>query len=292
MDHLCFLNDIPPPPSPREHGIDASAHKDFTDYYLRHCGRGLDRLFETWWYTSQGLDCLLADPRLSALCIQAMKTRAEGTQSIAEGHVPELVAYPLGSSSPSLEAFVIWQLALMPRSLAHDSGSNARKTDLMLQELLPRIDIVESLLTGQYLAEERIPLPPKSSLEGRSDEEERKASEQSFWYNLGWFTALQSGPAELSGTDQIQKPLVAMRSMLAMLENRDVLYSIAIARSVNAQTHNSYAQNSNLNQKEEAKKLRIAQDFVQTEERRGTSQVIQRICSMALRSWSLEKHAQ
>ena len=289
MDNLCSLNDIPPPASLPEREISLSARNQTKDYYLRYCGPGLDRLFETWWYTSRGVDWLLTDPELSGLCMQAMAARKKATQPVTDGRMTEVTSYPGGSSSPSLEAYVIWQLALMPRSIAQDG----RKVDTLVQELLPRIDTIEYLLTGQDWEDALVPTSPKAS-ETRTEEETRIFNQRSFWHNLGRFASLQNGPMDAFTHERVQEALVAMRSILGMLENRDVLYSIAIARSVNGQARyqDPHGFHPNLDPEEEANKLRIAQDFVKTEERRGTNQVIQRICSMAIRSWSLETQAQ
>jgi len=40
---------------------------------------------------------------------------------------------------------------------------------------------------------------------------------------------------------------------------------------------------------DEVNKLMIAQRFVGSEDHAGTTQVMQRVCSMALRSWALQK---
>lgn len=290
MEHLCFLNDIPPPPTLLGQEIGISARNDVKDYYLRCCGPGLDRLFETWWYTSRGVECLLQDPRLSGLCMQGIKARKEASQPATEGQMAEITIYPAGSSSPSLEAYIIWQLALMPRMIAREDRPGGQKVDPMVRELLPRIDTIEALLTGQYPGDTQVPQSPHSS-DRCTEEESRKFNERSFWHNLGRFASLLNGPMDAFTENQAQEALVAMRSILAMLENRDVLYSIAIARSVNGQGRfqDLPGYHSRLDPEDESNKLRIAQDFVRTEERRGTNLVIQRFCSMALRSWNLEK---
>lgn len=39
----------------------------------------------------------------------------------------------------------------------------------------------------------------------------------------------------------------------------------------------------------EINKLKVAHHFVESEDQRGTNQVYQRICGMALRGWALQK---
>jgi hypothetical protein len=42
---------------------------------------------------------------------------------------------------------------------------------------------------------------------------------------------------------------------------------------------------------DEVNKLKVAHQFIEQEEQRGLSQVYQRICSMALRGWMLQKQS-
>jgi hypothetical protein len=77
------------------------------------------------------------------------------------------------------------------------------------------------------------------------------------------------------------------------MENRDVLYSMAIARYIGGRLieynppHRVQAQTDDPN--DDVKKLQVAHDFVSAEDKNGTTQVIQRVCGMAIRSWILQK---
>ena len=69
MDELYSLNDIPPPYETRNTSTTMSTtdHKNLADFYGFHYAPGLDRLFETTWYSSRGFAYLTADLTLQDL---------------------------------------------------------------------------------------------------------------------------------------------------------------------------------------------------------------------------------
>ena len=117
--------------------------------------------------------------------------------------------------------------------------------------------------------------------------------ETAFWYNLARFTAAHDGRSDPTAQGQVNDALAAMRRILSMLENRDVLYSIAVASHIGGRMlmfhsqHHLVASTADLD--DEINKMKVARDFVDAEDQKGTTQVIQRVCSMALRAWSLQK---
>ncbi|KAI7361886.1 hypothetical protein KC336_g21766 [Hortaea werneckii] len=84
-----------------------------------------------------------------------------------------------------------------------------------------------------------------------------------------------------------------MRGILGMLESRDVLYSIAIGRHVGGRMPDFHPARPSIattnDPADEVNKLKVAHAFVEAEAQKGTTQVIQRVCGMALRGWSLLK---
>lgn len=187
----------------------------------------------------------------------------------------------------------MWLLASMPRSAA--PNANGAGNDPMLLEVLPRVDTVENLLTGQFLEHSRIPPPPQQQPPSQPHQDSapaaQKYSEQAFWHNLGRFVSIRDDhPAAVK---DINDALAALRGILGMLENRDVLYSIAIGRHIGGRMLEFHPQRhlvaSTNDQNDDINKLKVAHQFVEGEDQRGTTQVIQRICSMAIRSWILAK---
>ena len=193
----------------------------------------------------------------------------------------------------SLEARLVWMLAAMPRSAV--SAGNVVGSDPMTQELLPRIDTVEYLLTGQFLDPSRVPPPPQQPSASETQQDQtaanQKYNERGFWHHLGRFVSLRDDtPGALKS---VNDALHDVRLILNMLENRDVLYSIAIARHIGGRMpefhpHRHLAATTN-DPADDINKLKVAHQFVEGEDQRGTTQVIQRVCSMALRSWILQK---
>ena len=231
---------------------------------MYHYAPGLDRLFETTFYTSESLAHLQSNPELQDFvyqCAEQFKTSAE------QPALPNQIR--------SLEARLVWHLA----TIARTSNSSP--------ELAVRVHTLENLLTGHFLDPSRIPTPPTPDL----PEDVYKA--KAFWHNLARFVAVRDDRPNATTHQQIQDSLGAMRAILGMMENRDVLYSIAIARHIGGRSaefhpHRQIIATSN-DGDDEINKLKVAHQFVEVEDQKGTSQVIQRICSMALRAWALQK---
>lgn len=190
-------------------------------------------------------------------------------------------------SAQSLEARLVWQLAAMPRSASRVSDVNGAATDQLTDDVLSRIDILEHLLTGQYLAVEKIPPPPSSNHHHHTEYNERH-----FWHQLATFVSVRDDSDEPRNEAAIDAALNAMRAILGMMENRDVLYSLAIARHIGgrvAEFHPRQQLGRPDHPNSEIHKLEVARHFVEVEDQKGTTQVIQRICGMAMRSWTLQK---
>lgn len=191
----------------------------------------------------------------------------------------------------SLEARLVWSFAVMPRTQHVQNASD----DPVLSELLSRLDTIEHLLTGRFLDFLRAPRSPIPGMESHPEQVQRN-NQQAFWYHLGKFTSLRDDQGDAHALDQISAELTNLRMILNVLESRDVLYSIAVMRHIGGRFPEWSPQNPHVplsnDPTDDLNKLHVAYDFVQTEDQRGTSQVIQRICSMALRSWILQTRAQ
>ncbi|KAF2211595.1 hypothetical protein CERZMDRAFT_98476 [Cercospora zeae-maydis SCOH1-5] len=282
VDDLCSLNDIPPKCNLREPAppVSPAAQQEVETFFKYHYAGGLDRLFETTWYSQQGPLHLQRDPTLQdfvSQCVEQFKAREDANSR----------------QTQSLEARLVWLLASMPRT--YHRMTNGAASDLAVQELLPRLDVVENLLTGQYLDPGRVIPPPQSQppMPPGSDSAaiNQKFNERSFWHHLARFVAIRDDTTNMQR--DIDDALVTMRNLLHMLENRDVLYSLAVARHFGGCMPEWHPQRhlvpSSNDPNDPVGKLRVAQQFVETEDQRGTTQVIQRICSMAIRSWILQK---
>ncbi|KAF2862704.1 hypothetical protein K470DRAFT_255627 [Piedraia hortae CBS 480.64] len=149
----------------------------------------------------------------------------------------------------ALESHLVWKLMILPRV-----------TMTPTLPLCMRIETIEHLLTGQLLPQNRIPpLPPLHA-----------DDEITFWNQLGCLTA---------STDlrRMADCLSILRKLLAQREHRDVLYSMAVVRHVSRLSGPG---------PEEIRKFRSAQELIQRQTAASCSQVIQRLCSMAMQSWA------
>lgn len=254
----------------------------FFDIQYAHA---LDNLFETNWYITRGFSALNEDPKLREFVVQCMEEMRSHAHKKAS---PPALA--------SLEARMIWSLAMMPRTQhmygAHDASSNS-----LVLELLPRLETVEHLLTGRYMDPSRLPSPPATVLDN-TIEASTKSSQQAFWYHLGRFTTLRDDQGDAQTLEQVASELSNIRLVLNVIEHRDVLYSIAVARHLGGRIIDWNPQNpqqlpmTNYSDDDDVSKLNVAHGFLQTEEQRGADKVVRRMCSMSLRAWSLQPRGQ
>ncbi|KAK4560457.1 hypothetical protein LTR86_005653 [Recurvomyces mirabilis] len=266
IDDLFSLNDTPPQYQKREAPppLSPPQQQELAEFYMYHYAPGLDRLLETTFYTSEGLAHLQSNPELQDFVYQC-----------AEQFKPSADHPAMPNQIRSLEARLVWHLVTMART----SGSSP--------ELAARVDTLENLLTGHFLDPSRIPQPPTSALP------EDVFKEKAFWRNLARFVAARDDRPDSNTHRQISDSFGAMRAILGMTENRDVLYSIAIARHIGGRSPDFHPQRhivaTSNDADDEINKLKVAHQFVEIEDQKGTTQVIQRVCSMALRAWALQK---
>ncbi|KAI7353076.1 hypothetical protein KC354_g11706, partial [Hortaea werneckii] len=274
MDDLFALNGVPPQFDRRERPMSLSEdqQREIADFYMFHYAPGLDRMLETDWYTKHGLGYLKATPAIhdfTLQCTEQFRSRAD------EPHIDNQLR--------SLEARLVWQLASLPRA---NLTANP--------DLCTRVDTLENLLTGQFLDSTRVPISPKPGIDAQ------KYNEQLFWHTLGRFVSTRDDRPPGATADNnpdalksITDSLAAMRGILGMLESRDVLYSIAIGRHVGGRMPDFHPARPLIattnDPADEVNKLKVAQAFVEAEGQKGTTQVIQRVCGMALRGWVLLK---
>ena len=273
MAELFALNDLQPQWQKREAPPPDFPFPEIEQFYRFHYAQGLDKLFETTWYIVHGWAHLQHDSALLDFvgqCSERMKSSNSADND----------------ATASLEARLVWQLAIMPRSALSSNQAYGAISDPLLSDLLPRIDTVENILTGQFLPLVQIPSPP--SLEHQSDA--RKHNEMHFWHQLGRIASIHDDTPDPAATRDINDALAAMRGVLGLMENRDVLYSLAIVRFIGGRVE-GYEPLTPLqrtgNVEAEVDKLETARAFVAVEGGKGMTQVIQRVCGMAMRGAGL-----
>lgn len=153
-----------------------------------------------------------------------------------------------------------------------------------------RLDIIEHLVSGQFLTSEPL-TNPESAQNGTVFDEQLKFREREFWRLMNKFLTIRDD--EACSAKDIDDTLAGCRSLLDRRENRDVIYSIAIARHLGQRTAEfpDNLQQPTSNDEQDARaRLYVAKKFIEDEATgKGTNQVIQRICGMAVRSWTLRR---
>ena len=82
-----------------------------------------------------------------------------------------------------------------------------------------------------------------------------------------------------------------MRNILSLLENRDVLYSVAVLRHYGGRMQDAFPEKervlapSSQDPEDPLNKLSVALGFLATEEMHGTTIAVQRIAAMSRRAW-------
>lgn len=196
----------------------------------------------------------------------------------------------------SLEATVVWAMMGMCREAVNagksDDGS-VHEDDVKegVLDAAKRLDIFEALVTGEYLDAESAPISPENKANGTVLQDQLKTREREFWSFVHTFLTIRDD--EATAAKEIDDNITNCRGLLDSRENRDVIYSIMIARHLGARMTEfpDNLQQPRSNDEEDAKtKLYVAKDFIESESGgKGTNQVVQRLCGMAARSWSLKR---
>lgn len=212
--------------------------------------------------------------------------------------------YDLMRRLPSSESELIWALMRLPRSVPESLANQSPELQVVLNRLL----VVERLITGQQLTEE-----PISDAVIQSTSHKKHERRVKFWRSMNQFVSTvrsssqASSPtphgadtpmADASSSIDAAQTLKAMRGVLEGQENRDVLYSIAVVQHYGTKfpgevgrsftpTSNGQQNGHSAQDKADLDKLRVAKRFLEDEAQdQGMSQVVQRLCGMAVRSWS------
>jgi len=277
-----FLHDhVPPTIYPPLEDILHLSDQDLAEMkamYKQQYAPGLDSFFETTWYSMQGEDHIQANNEISQFlkyCVDRFKSPPQQQEEY--------------ETLPSLEARLVWLLATIPRYAPTDPLNE------QVNELLPRISTIEHLLTGTFLPESQIPPPPPPTQAIPPPDSPAYPTYLciSFWHHLGRFTSINDSTTSSSiistPLTAISQALSSMRAILSMLENRDVLYSMAIARHYGGRAREYRPHGvlvpSSQDPEDPFQKLLVAMRFLTAQESAGTTQIVQRFCGMVRCSW-------
>jgi hypothetical protein len=282
QDLLALQGIAPPSPYPIV-PIQQARLDQIQTVYLHTYAPAIDRFLETRWFRDKGLSQLLTNAQLMAQYSALIDAFSD----------PKISEPAVRGRVESFEASVVWDTMSICRSARHlvRNGNPEPMQEYDLLTTANRFDVLEALITDDYLKENplqedlaREPPPNPNSLQ---DQLRRRSF--NFWDCIGHFLTLHD--IEASSAVEIDETLTRCRGLLDQIENRDVVYSIAIGRHL-GQRLSDYPRNRPENSSDERNtntKLLVAQRFIEEESKdKGTTQVVKRLCGMVHRLWELK----
>ncbi|KAI1651623.1 uncharacterized protein F4817DRAFT_311880 [Daldinia loculata] len=248
---------------------------DVRDLYDQVYAPGLEKFFETEWYTKpQGVGALMSSTAVNEMLAGFLQSMAKTDANDVAG-----MQY-----SANLEFRVVWDLTTLVYTSDYkinigeylpppDDGSEARN----------RVAVFEALLSGDHL--DQNPLHPPPAI---ADIRLHRIREFKFWYFLAEFLRVRDQP----GVDAMRQRdyiLGQLRELLDGRENRDVLYSLAVIRALAPNFPPDFESTlpPHLDETDPKSKLAVARKFVQDESQvtGGTTNVVRRFSELAVRAF-------
>ncbi|MCJ1311498.1 hypothetical protein MMC25_005170 [Agyrium rufum] len=255
-----------PPPSLSIPPLTEGAYHALNHVYGGVYAAAADKFLESRWFSSRSQRHVNQNYRL---CEQF-------TVLLSRFTLHPSADYTANAVTQSLEATIVWDVLNLARVIS-ERVKNAPSDDLEAQadirdgvhEAAKRVTVIEKLITNKYVEnEESLPAPhnhstpsatpPSSTTPGQNTsssgtalENQLNNRERNFWYLISKFLTLKDDTeGSGSATKEIDDTLSRCRLCLDSRENRDVLYSIAIARYVGSRM---YAREDRLAEEEQAK---------------------------------------
>ncbi|KAL4965042.1 putative C6 finger domain protein [Aspergillus stella-maris] len=280
ISDLLALRGIPPPPPHPITALPPNRLEEIQAVFLATYAPAIDKFFETRWFSEKALSHLLANAQLMAeysALIEAFSGNLNDPNVLAR--------------LESFEASVVWSTMTLCRHVVNVSNGSQQDYDLLATS--KRLDVIEAMITGDHL--DSNPLAQFPTREPASNPpslpDQLTQRQLDFWSAIGYFLTLHDN--EASAAKEIDDTLGRCRSLLDICENRDVIYSIAIARHLGqrwADFPHNFPQPITTNEKDAGAKLYVAQKFLEQEAGgKGTTQVIKRLCGMVVRSWFVSR---
>ncbi|KAL8691584.1 MAG: hypothetical protein Q9218_003228 [Villophora microphyllina] len=283
LDELIAVNGVPPPLPAAISPLQPSTHEHVKMAYQKVYGPGIDKILETQWFVNRGLAYVLSDARLCErfATLIARYDIDDQTPGFRQ----------LQAATQALEASVIWSIMGLARRVAgtlNPMNSHIgldEDTNAGVSKAAKRVEILENLLLGQHLDAEAAP-QAENVRNGTAFEAQLNQREREFWQLIHKFLTIHDN--EASASHELDATLNTARDLLDSRENRDVIYSIAVVR-LRGGRENVANQNSGENNGQD-NGLNLAKGFLEGQAAgKGTTQVVQRVCGMAMNSWSLAK---
>ncbi|OOQ91019.1 putative C6 finger domain protein [Penicillium brasilianum] len=277
INDLIALRGIPPPAPHPIGSLPPGRLEEIQAVFLATYAPAIDKLLEVRWYTDKALSSLMADAQLMA--DYSALINAFNDWNLNDGNTVARLE--------SFEASIIWRSMTLCRQV-QNSENGQHGQDWNLIAATARLNAIEALLTWTHLDQNALSRALRTEAATPPHQPDQFMQRQlDFWSELGDFLTLHDN--EASSAKQIDDTLGRCRQLLDTYENRDIIYSVAIARHLGqrwADFPNSLPKVGYTAEKESGTKLFVAQKFIEEEaEGKGTTQIYKRICCMAVRSW-------
>ncbi|KAI1260551.1 hypothetical protein F5Y18DRAFT_420023 [Xylariaceae sp. FL1019] len=241
---------------------------------------GLERFFETAWFVNPD------GPRTVASNLRVQEIMAAFLQAATSpAQDPASMSY-----AANLEFRVVWELAALvytteykvdtsPGLPAPNDGVEARN----------RVFVFETLLAGEFLDQNPLRTPLRLD-HATDDNTHRRNREVEFWYYIAEFLNIKEQPG-MDVTPQRDQILTQLRGLLDGRENRDVLYSLAVIRTLTHKFPPDFEQHlpPHFDETDPKSKLAVARTFIQKETEvapgGGTTNVVRRFAELAVRAF-------
>ncbi|KAF7560856.1 hypothetical protein G7046_g3294 [Stylonectria norvegica] len=272
-----IIDHLGPPPPAQQIVRNEETFRDITKVYHEMYAPGLSSFFETGWYYFVE-DGQMTFPKDSAL-VERMATFLKILESVKVNDHQQMVY------SGILETRVVWELA---RTCYNTPDTTSRHTGIGLppdgdaNEAKQRVQVVEALLCGDYLATNPLTFPVQ-------DVDTHRTRQFDFWYNLAEFVRIQDNSHTPQAAQSREDALSRMRHLLDGRENRDVLYSIAVVRELAPNFDSSYNNTipQHLDETDPKNRLAVASKFILDESQvtGGTTNAVRRFSDIAVRAF-------
>ncbi|KAJ5168242.1 uncharacterized protein N7482_003836 [Penicillium canariense] len=277
VNDLIALRGIAPPAPHPIASLPPGRLEEIQAVFLATYAPAIDKLLEVRWYSEKALSTLMADAQLMA--DYSALINAFNDWNLNDGNTVARLE--------SFEASIIWRSMTLCRQVPNaENGQYGQDWNLLVANT--RLNAMEALLTWTHLDQNSLSRALGMDAATPPNQPDQFMQRQlDFWSELGEFLTLHDN--EASSAKQIDDTLGRCRHLLDTYENRDIIYSIAIARHLGqrwADFPNSLPKVGYTAEKESGTKLFVAQKFIEEEaEGKGTTQIYKRVCCMAVRSW-------
>ncbi|KAF6823201.1 negative acting factor [Colletotrichum musicola] len=235
---------------------------EIVNIYHEVYASGLQAFFETAWFSTKDAQGKYPMEHSQAILSQ-FASFVKVLQAVPANDHTQM------AHSGVLESRLIWALASLPRNSASVTSSAA------LTEAAGRVQVVDTLLTGDFLSANPLVAPTNEPNPHRRQELE-------FWYNLAEYLRYHD-PVK---RDEI---LGRLRLQLGGRENRDLIYSIAISREISPRVEPGFERTipQHLDESDPKNRLYVANKFIREEAQvtGGTTNIVRRFSEIAIRSF-------